>query len=98
LEALVWGTAVDQAVLRKRRIVDTLGAARQELAGRKIRIPATAGAWLAGFEGLPPGVVVEPGEVRIRFEKPVHLLEKLLALTQAIANDYETFEKKLGNL
>jgi hypothetical protein len=43
---------------------------------------------------LPPGVGLSPGELHIQFESSEELLRKLFALAQAIANDYEAFEKR----
>jgi hypothetical protein len=43
---------------------------------------------------LPPGVGLSPGELHIQFQSSEELLSKLFALAQAIANDYEAFEKR----
>ena len=43
---------------------------------------------------LPPGVELSPGALHIRFQSSEELLSKLFALAQAIANDYEAFEKR----
>jgi hypothetical protein len=39
-------------------------------------------------------VGLSPGELHIQFQSSEELLSKLFALAQAIANDYEAFEKR----
>jgi hypothetical protein len=41
------------------------------------------------FSRLPPGVDLEPREVRIQFEDPQEFLEKFGAVVFALQNDYE---------
>jgi hypothetical protein len=74
-------------------VLETLGRAKEELHLRRVPVPATARVFKVEFSGLPEGIDFEPGELRIRFEHPHELLEKLFALSQALANDYETFER-----
>jgi hypothetical protein len=54
---------------------------------------AAAGIQKLKLDGLPEGIDLDPGELRIRFHHLHQLLEKLFALSQALANDYETFER-----
>jgi hypothetical protein len=74
-------------------LLETLGRAKEERHFRRIPVPATARVYQLEFGGLPEGIDFEPGELRIRFNQPHELLEKLFALSQALANDYETFEQ-----
>jgi hypothetical protein len=78
---------------RFRSVLDTLGRAKEELHFRRIPVPATARVYQLEFDGLPEGIEFDPAELRIRFDHPHQLLEKLFALSQALANDYETFER-----
>ena len=81
--------AAGHAVQRKRRVLDHLAEARRDWAARQIRIPVErAGDRLAG---LPPGVELQPGRLTIGFAEPVELIEKLFALCQALAADFERF-------
>jgi hypothetical protein len=70
-----------------------LGEARQELALRRIAIPARAETFGLEFSGLPAGIGFEPGQLTVAFANPAELLEKLFALAQALGNDYDTFER-----
>ena len=40
-----------------------------------------------------PGVHLQPGELRIEFNGTEDLLQRLYELSQAIVNDYQTFEE-----
>jgi hypothetical protein len=45
------------------------------------------------LEGLPEGIVIEPGRITLRFTTSREALEKLLALAMAIRNDQSLFEQ-----
>ncbi|MCI0723508.1 MAG: hypothetical protein L0338_31770 [Acidobacteria bacterium] len=77
---------------RFRSVGELLAQTQQELHFRRIAIPATPRVFHLELEGLPEGIDLAPGELRIRFQHPQQLLEKLFALSQALANDYEMFE------
>jgi hypothetical protein len=70
-----------------------LGEARHELAQHHILVPDVPGV---EFAGLPDGIRFEPGQLILSFEQPAELIEKLIALAQALTNDYETFERSLA--
>ena len=74
-------------------LLETLGRAKEERHFRRIPVPVTARVFPVEFGGLPEGIEFEPRQLRIRFDHPHELLEKLFALSQALANDYETFER-----
>lgn len=78
---------------RFERVSSVLGQARQELHQRRIPIAAPPEALRLEISGLPEGIRLETGRLTVHFEKPVELLEKLFALSQALANDYESFER-----
>lgn len=48
------------------------------------------------FENLPDGVKLERGRITVDFEEPRQALEKLLALSMAISNDFLHFERITG--
>jgi len=83
--------AADEAG-RFRRVGELLAQAREQRHLRRIPIPATRRMFHVDFAGLPDGIDFAPGELRIRFDRPQQLLQRLFALSQALANDYETFE------
>jgi len=79
---------------RKQRLWERLEAIRRLQTGARVAIPVAAEVLSRRLPDLPPGVGLSPGELHIRFESPEELLSKLFALAQAIANDYEAFEKR----
>jgi hypothetical protein len=84
--------AADDEAGRFRSVGELLARARDQRHLRRIPIPASSRSSQLDFAGLPEGIDFLPGELRIRFEEPQKLLEKLFALSQALANDYESFE------
>lgn len=87
LERIARGDEFSWEARRKAKLAHLLKEAHQELAGRQVTIPASRTAEPA----WPPGVNLEPGELRIRFDHPDQLLKRLFELSQAILNDYESF-------
>jgi hypothetical protein len=86
-------TAADMEKGRFERVSNALGAARRELHQRRIAIavaPETPGL---AISGLPEGIRLEAGRLTVHFEKPLELLQKLFSLSQALANDFESFER-----
>ena len=79
---------------RKERLTERLDAIRRLQIGARVAIalqPETLGQRLPD---LPDGVGLSPGALHIQFQSAEELLSKLFALAQAIANDYEAFEKR----
>ncbi len=83
--------AADHASERKRRLLEHLATARRDWSARKIRIPALPQPGPC----LPEGVELQPGELKIRFEQPIDLLQKLFALSEALTQDYERLTDSL---
>jgi len=81
---------------RKERLAERLEAMRRLQAGARIAIPVPVEVLSQRLPDLPPGIGLAPGELRVQFETAEELLSKLFALAQAIANDYEAFEKRTG--
>lgn len=79
---------------RKDRLADRLEAIRRLRAGARVAVPVKAEVLTRRLPDLPEGVGLSPGELRVKFDSPEELLGKLFALAQAIANDYEAFEKR----
>ncbi|HLY17745.1 MAG TPA: hypothetical protein VKR61_11010 [Bryobacteraceae bacterium] len=80
---------------RKERLAERLEAMRRLQAGARLEIPVKPQMLSHRLPDLPAGVVLSPGALQVQFESPEELLSKLFALAQAIANDYEAFEKRL---
>jgi len=78
---------------RFERVSSALGKARQELHQRRIPIAVPPEVLRLEISGLPEGICLEAGRLTVRFEKPMDLLQKLFALSQALANDFEAFER-----
>ena len=79
---------------RKERLAERLDAIRRLQSGARVAIAVEPEALRARLPDLPPGVGLSPGALHIQFESAEELLSKLFALAQAIANDYEAFEKR----
>jgi hypothetical protein len=78
---------------RFRSLSERLGEACQELHMRRVPVTAAPRVFHLDLNGLPPGVDLSSGELRVRFASPDELVEKLFALSQALAGDYETFAR-----
>jgi hypothetical protein len=84
--------AAAQEAGRFRIVGAAIAEAQEELHMRRIRLPAHPRVFRLELEGLPAGIDLGSHELNIGFEHPRELLEKLFALAQALANDYERFE------
>ena len=93
LEAPRRRSAAAQECERFEQVQLALGEARHELAQHRILVPDVSGV---EFAGLPDGIRFEPGQLILSFQQPAELIEKLIALAQALTNDYETFERSLA--
>jgi hypothetical protein len=79
---------------RKERLAERLEAMRRLQAGARVAIPVAPEVMSQRWPDLPAGVGLSPGALHIQFRSSEELLSKLFALAQAIANDYEGFEKR----
>jgi hypothetical protein len=87
--------AYQEEQTRSTRVTTALGQSRREQHARRLVIPTHAPPAGIDFAGLPAGVALERHRLTIAFDTPGELLEKLVALAQAMMHDYETFEAKL---
>jgi hypothetical protein len=74
---------------RRQRLVESLEKLRRSRAGARVIIPVEAASQTGS--GLPSGVQLEPGTLRVEFADAPDLLGKLYALAQAAAADFEAF-------
>ncbi|MGD0359285.1 MAG: hypothetical protein ABSC93_00355 [Bryobacteraceae bacterium] len=81
---------------RKERLAERLEAMRRLQAGTRVAIAVEPATLYQRLPDLPAGVGLSPGALHIQFGSSEELLSKLFALAQAIANDYEAFEKRVG--
>ena len=73
---------------RREHLMTELRKAR--LTGIRVAVPVEA---LEGrLSGLPAGVVVERDRIEVRYAGAKEAVVKLMALAQALNNDYERFE------
>jgi hypothetical protein len=96
LDALLEKRPVSTEIARKERLADSLRAFEREGRPRSTPIaPPQPGA--TEVDGWPEGMALAgPGEFRIAFRTPEELLGRILALTEAAAEDYDAFVARLG--
>ena len=92
LERVSKGEAFAQESRRKARVVESLEVARRQLAGRRVEIASTPHVEIVG---LPAGVNIEKGLLRVEFRTTEELLKRLFELSQAILADYESFRERI---
>ena len=90
LRSLAEGVPAATAIRRKERIWKALRREAGSLRAKAVAIPSLPPEPDAR---LPAGVELRRGLLTIRYGQPVELLQKFYALSQAIANDYDAFEK-----
>ncbi len=74
---------------RRQHLVEALDQLRRAKAGARVVIPVEAVKQNGG--GLPAGVQVEPGMLRIDFNDVTDLLAKLYGVAQAATADFDSF-------
>jgi hypothetical protein len=93
LEVLQNGDGFHQESRRRMNLEETAEHARRQAVATRVKIHVEPDAWKTRIDALPAGIRLEPGSLRVEFRDPQELLQKLFALSQAIANDFEQFEK-----
>ena len=89
------GSAYLEEIERRGNLERKLEDARRAAPGERVRIPVPEVS--RRLEGLPGGVHLVPGELRIEFFGTEDLLQHLYQLSQAILGDYKRFEKLCGD-
>ena len=74
---------------RRQRLVESLEKLRRSRAGARVIIPVEAVSQTGA--GLPAGVQLEAGVLRVHFDEVRDLLAKLYGVAQAAAADFEAF-------
>ena len=96
LEVLQHGDGFHQESRRRMNLEETVERARRHAVATRVKIPVEPGAWNTRIQALPPGIQLKPGSLRVEFRDPQELLQKLFALSQGIANDFECFERMVA--
>jgi hypothetical protein len=78
---------------RRERLITALQRAR---GSGMIRVPVAASVLSVKLAGLPDGVTVERGRIEVRLDGARQAVGRLFALAQALTNDYERFEDRVG--
>jgi hypothetical protein len=94
LEGVLQTDGFEREHRRRERIAAILENTRRQLKARNVALPAVSEAVQA--RNLSPGIELETGTLRIRFENAKDLATKLFELSQAMMNDWESFERDIG--
>jgi hypothetical protein len=78
---------------RRERLQGFVEASREHLLATRITIPVGNADARFTLDGIGPGVRLTPGMLCVEFGQPVELLQKLYALAQSIAHEFEKFEE-----
>jgi transposase len=92
LRARKKSAAYSGEVDRRERLITALRRAR--ISG--IRVPVAANVLSLKLAGLPEGVTVARGRIEVQFNGAREAVGRLFALAQALTNDYERFEDRVG--
>lgn len=93
LEAIQNGDGFHQESRRRMRLEETVKRLRQHAVGARVKILVEPAVLDARMNALPAGIRLKPGSLSVAFHDPQELLQRLFALSQAMANDYECFER-----
>jgi len=85
--------AFQEEARRRRRVGEELEILQRRRAGEKVRIAVEPGVLKSGIASLPDAVQIRAGHLEIEFGDCEDLLHKLVALSQAAANDFEYFQR-----
>ena len=95
LRSVATGETAHYERQRLRRLAQTLAELESQTQARRVSIDASPQAHQMKVASLPTDVYLSPGRLEIVFATPEDLLTRLFELSQAIANDYGTFENRL---
>ena len=79
---------------RRQKLAETLEKLHQQAVDNpRLLVEAPIEVVNITLAGLPEGISIGNGEIRVKLDDPQKALERLLALAMAIGNDFEAFEK-----
>jgi hypothetical protein len=96
LEVLQNGDGFHQESRRRMRLEETVERMQRHAVAARVKIPVELAVFDTRIHGLPAGIQLEPGSLCVTFRDPQELLQRLFALAQAIANDFECFERMVA--
>ena len=81
---------------RRTRVVEELDRSRRQLAAHCVVVPAAPDVRERKVLGLGEGIDLTPGQLWVRFNGAEDLAAKLFEVSQAMANDWDTFARRVG--
>jgi hypothetical protein len=96
LEVLQNGDGFHQESRRRVRLEETVERVRRHAVAARVKIQVEPAVLDTCIHALPAGIRLEPGSLNVAFRDPQELLERLFALSQAMANDFESFERMVA--
>jgi hypothetical protein len=93
LEPLRAGAEFVMEQRRRQRLSEALEKFRRYRAAARVAIPVEPGTQDRLLSGLPAGIELRQGTLRVEFGKAEDLLAKLFELSKVAANDFEAFRK-----
>ena len=96
LEETAAGDVFQWETNRRARVVEELNRAQKEVAARQVQLTVSPDVREREPATLPTGINIAANLLSIRFETAEDLASKLFELSQAMANDWENFQKIAG--
>lgn len=93
MRSTVGGARFQWEAQRRARVSSFLQEARKQAAAASVALPVPRSR---AFADLSADIILDPGELRVRFASAEDLAAKLYALAQAMADDWSAFEKRLS--
>ena len=87
LEALQKGDRFHQESRRRMRLEESVERMRRHAVAARVKIPVEPAVLDTRIHALPAGIRLAPGSLSVAFRDPQELLQRLFALSQAMAND-----------
>ena len=78
------------------RLEETVERVRRHAVAARVKIFVEPAVLDTRINALPAGIRLEPGSLNVAFRDPQELLQRLFALSQAMANDFESFERMVA--
>jgi hypothetical protein len=82
-----------EEIRRRRKVGEEIEQLRRRRAGEKVRIAVEPEIFSSGMASLPEAVQIGAGRLEIEYGDCEDLLQKLVALSKAAANDFEHFQQ-----
>jgi len=84
----------EREMARRERVEKKLEELRRQARARKVELPVPREILDRRADNLASAIRLTPGELTIRFDGPRDLAGKLFELSQAMINDWGSFEKR----